>query len=193
MVIFHACGVFNSQLIRYGACSSYECFALRVMRLYNKLLTLTPPEIQYRPIWDLHVLYLLKLILFPSLSSFSGLCHSNVPRYLPDFTWFPTWPSPIYERLPWCICDWCGMLSGNAYPPDFGFRFILGLAYMLIVENSFPKPIVIFWTFHCYNPSVLSRFYFLWCTSIWGTYFNFLRVYNNDTCSYRISYSAYEN
>ena len=34
-----AYGVFISQLIRYArACSSYECFILRAMRLYNKLL-----------------------------------------------------------------------------------------------------------------------------------------------------------
>ena len=34
-----ACGVFISQLIRYArACSSYECFILRAMRLSNKLL-----------------------------------------------------------------------------------------------------------------------------------------------------------
>ena len=34
-----ACSVFISQLIRYtGACSSYECFILRTIRLSNKLL-----------------------------------------------------------------------------------------------------------------------------------------------------------
>ena len=34
-----ACGVFISQLIRYaGACSSYECFILRAVRLSSKLL-----------------------------------------------------------------------------------------------------------------------------------------------------------
>ena len=34
-----AYGVFISQLIRYArACSSYECFILRAMRLSNKLL-----------------------------------------------------------------------------------------------------------------------------------------------------------
>ena len=34
-----ACGVFNSQLVRYvRVCSSYECLILRAVRLSNKLL-----------------------------------------------------------------------------------------------------------------------------------------------------------
>ena len=56
-----AYGVFISQLIQYArACSSYECFILRAMRLSNKLLgqgyvkacqqkTLTPPDTWFCP------------------------------------------------------------------------------------------------------------------------------------------------
>ena len=38
--------------------------------------TLTPPDTWSRSIWDLHMFYLLRPILFPNLSLFSGLCTS---------------------------------------------------------------------------------------------------------------------
>ena len=47
--------------------------------------TLTPPDTWSRPILDLHMFYLLRKILFPNLSLFSGLCTSNIPRYFLDF------------------------------------------------------------------------------------------------------------
>ena len=50
--------------------------------------TLTPPDTWSRPIWDLHMFYLLSPILFPNLSwFFSGLLvfTLNIPRYFFDF------------------------------------------------------------------------------------------------------------
>ena len=43
--------------------------------------TLTPPNTWSRPIWDLHMVYLLRPILFPNLYFFFGLFTSNIPRY----------------------------------------------------------------------------------------------------------------
>ena len=46
----------------------------------------TSPATWSRPIWDLHMFYLLRPIYFSNLSkNFSGLCYSNIPRYFLDF------------------------------------------------------------------------------------------------------------
>ena len=49
--------------------------------------TLTPPDTWSRPIWDLHMFYLMGPIFFSNLSLFSGLCNSSIPRYFLDFAW----------------------------------------------------------------------------------------------------------
>ena len=36
-------------------------------------------------LWDLHMVYLLRPILFRTCRYFSGLCSSNIPRYFLDF------------------------------------------------------------------------------------------------------------
>ena len=36
-------------------------------------------------LWDLHMFYLLRPILFRTFHYFSGLCSSNIPRYFLDF------------------------------------------------------------------------------------------------------------
>ena len=47
--------------------------------------TLTPPDTWSRPLWDLHMFYLLRPILFRTCRYFTGLCFSNIPRYFLDF------------------------------------------------------------------------------------------------------------
>ena len=50
--------------------------------------TLTPPDTWSRPhgtCISILQMYLLRPILFPNLSLFSGLCSSNIPRYFLDF------------------------------------------------------------------------------------------------------------
>ena len=37
-------------------------------------------------LWDLHMFYLLRPILFRTCRYFTGLCSSNIPRYFLDFT-----------------------------------------------------------------------------------------------------------
>ena len=39
--------------------------------------------------WDLHMFYLLRLILFRTCRYFTGLCSSNIPRYFLDFALNP--------------------------------------------------------------------------------------------------------
>ena len=45
--------------------------------------TLTPPDTL--SLWDLHMFYLLRPILFRTCRYFTGLCSSNIPRYFLDF------------------------------------------------------------------------------------------------------------
>ena len=40
-------------------------------------------------LWDLHMFYLLRPILFRTCCYFSGLCSLNIPRYFLDFTFYP--------------------------------------------------------------------------------------------------------
>ena len=44
--------------------------------------TLTPPDTWFRPIWDLHIFYLLRPILFPNLSLFVRTMHFKHPSVL---------------------------------------------------------------------------------------------------------------
>ena len=39
-------------------------------------------------LWDLHMFYLLRPILFRTCRNFSGLCSSNIPRYFLDFSYY---------------------------------------------------------------------------------------------------------
>ena len=85
-----AYGVFISQLIRYArACSSYECFVLRAMRLSNKLL-----EQRY-----------IKERLKSSLRKFYGRYGDLIKQYeapLPNVTrhsgWWPHTVTPSINR-----------------------------------------------------------------------------------------------
>ena len=53
--------------------------------------TLTPPDTRSRPIWDLHMFYLLNP--FPEIVViFSGLFTSNIPRYFLDFALSSIYP-----------------------------------------------------------------------------------------------------
>ena len=47
--------------------------------------TLTPPDTWSRPLWDLHMFYLLRPTLFRTCRYFTGLCSSNIPRYFLNF------------------------------------------------------------------------------------------------------------
>ena len=51
-------------------------------------------------LWDLHMFYLLRPILFRTCHYFSGLCSSNIPRYFLDFTYkaCDIIPPPPYLR-----------------------------------------------------------------------------------------------
>ena len=80
--------------------SKFACF-FRIMKCCHRTLamgvarrqgTLTPPETWSRPIWDLHMFYLLRQILFRTFLDFSGLCHrtSNIPLYCLDFASYNT-------------------------------------------------------------------------------------------------------
>ena len=47
--------------------------------------TLSPPDTLSRPIWQLHMFYLLSPIFVLNMLLFSGHCYSNIPRYFRDF------------------------------------------------------------------------------------------------------------
>ena len=142
-----AYGVFISQLIRYArACSSYECFILRARRLSSKLLKQGYLRLKssfrkfYGRYGDLIQQY--EVSLSRMLNDILTLDQQWLPNQsdFPQFSWpwYRLWPSPIYEWLPWSICNECGMPAGNAYPSGHLVPSpILGLANAPIVENRF--------------------------------------------------------
>ena len=102
-----AYGVFISQLIRYArACSSYECFILRAMRLSNKLLGQGYVKEQFEIVS--------KEVLWSVRGSYQTIWGSRVSRMLHDILdddhiqWHPTlighytnfWPLLIWTLLP---------------------------------------------------------------------------------------------
>ena len=122
-----AYGVFISQFIRYTrACSMYECFILRAMRLSSKLLKqgylverlkssfrnfdgrygdlIQQYEVSFSRMLN-DILTLDQLQWLANLSDFSPI----------SWPWNWAWPLPNYEWLPWSICNACGMPAGNAY------------------------------------------------------------------------------
>ena len=76
---------------------------------------------------------------FWSLTSYSDFpTYQTFHQFL--WPWYLAWPSPNYEWFPWSICNGCGMPAGNAYSSG---HLVLspfwGLAYVPIVETSFPE------------------------------------------------------
>ena len=71
--------------------------------------TLIPPGTFSRPIWDLHMFYLLRPILLPNLYFF-GLFTANIPRYFVDFAFTrrarKCWPPSTLTVWPW---SWKGI------------------------------------------------------------------------------------
>ena len=69
-------------------------------------------------LWDLHMFYLLRPILFRTCRYFTGLCSSNIPRYFLDFAYtFPV-------RMPqWRLCG---------HFPTFTFKMSIALSTFVL-------------------------------------------------------------
>ena len=133
-------GVSIAQLIRYArACSSYECFILRVRRLSSKLreqgylVERMKSSIRkfYGRYGDLIQQYKVSLswmlndiLTLDKLQSLPNLW--DCPPI--SWPWSRAWPSPNYEWFPWNICNGCGMPAGNAYLSAFGDLLMLQLS-----------------------------------------------------------------
>ena len=70
-----------NQIIRVIRKSFTSCFGMPTGDAYSSG-HLVPS------LWDLHMFYFLRPILFRTCRYFTGLCYSNIPRYFLDFAWF---------------------------------------------------------------------------------------------------------
>ena len=89
--------------------------------------TLTHPNTWSRPIWDLHMFYLLRPILIPNFSYFTGLCTPNIPRYFLDFVLRYMYPKNKTNHL----------ISSNSHPSATANKAIHRLK---IGGGGFTKP-----------------------------------------------------
>ena len=162
-----AYSVFISQLIRYaGACSSYGCFILRAMRLYNKLLE--QGYVKERLKSSLRKFYCRygDLIKQYEVSLSQMLNHILWPDHI---RWQPPTDQTLYRTQPFTEF-WVVSIEHlrRVWHADRGRLLLrtpgpvpLGLAYVLLVEtNPFPNLSLFYWTTLFEYPSVLYRFYF---------------------------------
>ena len=161
--------MFISQLIRYArACSSYECFILRVRRLSSKLLKQG---------------YLAER-LKSSFRKFNGRYRDLIQRYevslsrmlndilILDQQWLPNqsdfppisrplyraWPSPIMSGFHGAFATGVAFQQGTLTLPDTWFRPPLwDLLVQLLRPDSSNLP-CLYSPFHLEYPLVLSRF-----------------------------------
>ena len=147
--------VFISQLIRYArACSCYECFILRAMRLFNKLL------------WQGYVKERLESsqeVLWSVRGSYQTIWGPPLPNVTWHSRWWPHTVTPSLEktlhqfmivtdldlitefdflpncaRCPWNICNGCCMPTKDAYSSGH-LVLSLGLACVLMSRPISPE------------------------------------------------------
>ena len=69
----------------FGTCICFTCWD----QSFSELVVILPDSSGHLvpSLWDLHMLYLLRPIVFRTCRYFTGLCSSNIPRYFLDFPW----------------------------------------------------------------------------------------------------------
>ena len=143
---------FISQLIRYArACSSYECFILRAMRLSNKLLGQGMFEIVSKEVlWSVRGSH--QAVWGPPLPNVTGHSgwwpHTVTPSI--DRTYTNFWPLPIWTLLPnltfylivqgfhRTYATGAACQQRTLTPPDTWSCPTLGLACVLMSRPIFP-------------------------------------------------------
>ena len=167
-----AYGVFISQLIRYSrACSSYECFILRVRRLSSKLLKqgylAERLKSSFRKFYGRYgdLIQQYEVSLSRMLNDILILDQQWLPNQS-DFPpilwpWYRTWPSPIMSGVHGAFATGVACQQGTLTLPDTWFRppFWDLLVLQLLRPNSSNLP-CLYSTFHLEHLLVLSRFCF---------------------------------
>ena len=159
-------GVFISQLIRYArACSSYECFILRVRRLSNKLLK--QGYLAARLKSSLRKFYGRYGDLIQQYEVSLSRMLNDIQQWLPNQSDFPpisrllyrAWPSPIMSGFHGAFATGVASQQGTLTLPDTWFRPPLWdlLVLQLLRPDSSNLP-CLYSTFHLEYPLVLSRF-----------------------------------
>ena len=94
-------------------------------------------------LWDLHMFYLLRPILFRTCRYLTGICSSNIPRYFLDFALY-TCNICSHFHLLYVICSH-NFLRYNIFHPTFSvylFRLPCTIKYLftlLPVQNTFQQ------------------------------------------------------
>ena len=149
-----AYGVFISQLIRYaGACSSYECFILRVRRLSSKLLKqgyLAERKSSLRKFYcrygDLIQQY--EVSLSRMLNDILILDQQWLPNQS-DFPpsswhWYRAWPSPIMSGFHGAFATGVACQQGTLTFPDTWFRPHWGTCLYSNCWDQIPRTCYVF-------------------------------------------------
>ena len=173
-----AYGVFISQLIRYArACTSYECFILRTVRLSSKLLgqgyVMERLKSSLRKFYgrygDLIKHY--EVSISQMLHDILGHDHiqwhpqlirhnTNLRTYYRNGLYYRFWP--FYQILEVSIehCNGCGYPTEDAYSSGHLVLAHLGLAFVLILRPFFPELVMSTVLLSFEHPSVLLFCFF---------------------------------
>ena len=165
-----AYGVFISQLIRYArACSSYECFILRVMRLSSKLLKqgylAECLKSSFRKFYGRYedLIQQYEVSLSRMLNDILILDQQWLPNQsdFPPISWplYRAWPPPIMSGFHGAFATGVACQQGTLTLLDTWFCPPLWdlLVLQLLRPDSSNLP-CIYSTFHLEYPLVLSRF-----------------------------------
>ena len=165
-----AYGVFISQLLRYArACSSYECFILRVRRLSSKLVKqgylAESLKSSFRKFYGRYgdLIQQFEVSLSRMLNDILTLDQQWLPKTIRLSTNFMTFIPSLtftdYEWFPWSICTGVACQQGTLTFQDTWFRPPLwdGLVLQLLRPDSSNLP-CLYSTFHLEYSLVLSRF-----------------------------------
>ena len=104
-------------------------------------------------LWDLHMFYVLRPILFRTCRYFTGLCSSNIPRYFLDFAFYQiAWS--LHRR----VATGAACQERTLTPPDTWSCRALGLACVLILRPISPQLVLFpdFWVSNIPFTSVFS-------------------------------------
>ena len=165
-----AYGVFISQLIRYArACSSYECFILRVRRLPSKLLKqgylAERLKSSFRKFYGRYGdrIQQYEVSLSGILNDILILYQQWLPNQsdFPPISWplYRAWPSPIMSGFHGAFAMGVACQQGTFTLPDTWFRSPLwDLLVLQLLRPDFSNLPCLYSTFHLEYPLVLSRF-----------------------------------